>query len=278
MRRRKLFHFCCTLLVSTTILWGCAPLNKRQLTAINTFSTSVDTFSTTPLNAYQSLANVRFQRGLFFSVSLMDPSMRVQELDRLMAAQKKEIELSKKADLAFEVLSQYMRALKVLSSENKVTGLPLEIRTLGKKIDSLIVVYNELGDVSPVPQGYASVFGRFLAKGTEWSLQYAQAKQVKKLIVAGDTLVSVLMNVMIQTLMNDDLNVQIQHERMMLRQSYESYLKAGVDGHAIENDERYLRLAARLDEIQTLKLKSVQTARSIRTAHKKLLTNSPIFS
>lgn len=266
------YSLACTLFFAVFLLLNCAPLNKRQLTAVNTFAQSVDTFSCTPVKVYQALAETRLQRGLFFTVSLLDPAMRVQELDRLMAARKKDMQLSKKADVAFETVSQYMRALKILSSENKVTGLPLEIRTLGKKIDSLLIVYNELDKVQPVPQGYATIFGKFVAKGTEWGLQYAQAKQVKKLIVAGDTLVAVLMNVMLQTLMNEDLNTQILHERLMLRQSYESYLKAGVSGHAIENDQRYLLLATQLDELQNLRLKSIQTARMVRTAHRKLMT------
>lgn len=261
-----------TLLLASFLLLSCAPLNKRQLTAVSTFSQSVDSFSCTPLKVYQALAESRLQRGLFFTVTLSDPSMRVQELDRLMSAQKKDIQLSKKADIAFETISQYMRALKFLSSENRVTGVPLEIRTMGRKMDSLLMVYNELGDVRPVQTGYATLFGKFIAKGTEWTLQYAQAKHVKKLIVAGDTLIASLMNVLVETLMNEDLNTQIKHERTMLRQSYESYLKSGVDAHAIEQDERYLRLATRLEQIQELRLKSAQTARSIRNAHRKLLT------
>lgn len=259
-----------TLLILSGICVSCAPLNKRQLKAVNTFCSSADSFSSTPGKVYQGLAESRLQRGLLFTVTLTDPGMRVQELDRLMEVQKKESQLSKKADVAFEALAQYMRALKTLSSENRTSGLPLEIRTFGKKLDSLLIVYNQLGDVAQVQTGYATLFGKFLSKGSEWTLQYMQARQVKKLIVAGDTLVASLIRTMNQSLLNEDLNQQIQYERKMLRQSYESYLKSNLNGFALENDERYMKLAERLDELNLLRQKAARAATSIRTAHRKL--------
>lgn len=272
MMKKKVFLLK-SLGTSFFLIWistGCAPLNTRQLTAVTTFSQAADSFVVSQRNVYHTLAELRLQRGLFFSVTLFDPSARTLELERMISARNKEIALSKKADLAFETVSQYMRSLKMLSSTNRVTGVPLELRTLGKKIDSMLMLYNALGDVRPVPQGYATLFGKFVGRGTEWTLQYLQAKQVKQLIVNGDTLVSSLMGVMIETLMNEDLNTQIEHERRMLKQTYTAYLSSAVSGDALQNDERYVALVDKLDKLNALRLKASQTARSIKKAHNKL--------
>lgn len=251
-------------------LSSCAPLNKRQLGAVATFSQTTDSFACAPGRVYRSVAEFRMQRGLFTTATLLDPKMRTQELERMMEARDKEIQLSKKADLAFEAVSQYMRALKTLSSVHRVNGLPLEMRTLGKKIDSLLLQYNALGDVRPVPQGYATLSGKFIGRGTEWTLQYFQARHVKQWIVAGDTLVSSLMHAMQEVLLNEDLKAQLQHEREMLRQSYRSYLASGIAEPPRQSDALYLEMLNQLNELNALRLKAARTARSVRNAHAKL--------
>ena len=65
---------------------ACAPFNKRQLNAVKAFATSADSFAISPSKVYAALAEARLCRGLFFTPTLSDPAMRVQELDRLSAA------------------------------------------------------------------------------------------------------------------------------------------------------------------------------------------------
>lgn len=249
---------------------ACAPFNKRQLNAVKVFAASADSFAASPSKVYAALAEARLSRGLFFTPTLSDPTMRVQELDRLSAAFKQDVQWSKKADLSFQTLSQYMRALQMISSENRLKDPPASLRSFGRKLDSLLVEYNQLGDVKPLPVGYSSAFTRIAAQGGEWFLAYYQSKQVKKMVCAGDTLVSALMDVMIESLTAENLKNQLDYERGALRQAYQSYLKIAPGTHSYASDEQYLTMVRRLDEINELRLQSARIARSVKTAHAKM--------
>src|SRR5215203_67240 len=88
-------------------LFSCSSLTKTQLAAVNQFAQTSSNFSTYPSKILLELAAIREKRGVYFAYSLTDPELHVQRLDSVFASKKHSLQLSKKANITFQIIDKY---------------------------------------------------------------------------------------------------------------------------------------------------------------------------
>lgn len=265
------------VILSLLSLSSCASLSKGQIKAIDSFTASCDSFSKHPTLLFEEMANIRAERALWYSSSLSDPQLRVEELNSVYGAYIKDMSLAKKAGVSVEILLTYKRALKVLAGKARWEDAGREFRSLGRTLDSLVRKFNELEIVDALPLGIGKSAGRVAGYTAEVLNKRAQAKSVKGFVIQGDTLVKAVTEVLCEILASPSVNLLIENEKRGVEQNYISYLKASSpstanDGYGYIHDKRYIELKGRAEGLTSRKAGIITAVKHLARAHTKLTT------
>lgn len=135
--------------------------------------------------------------------------------------------LIRKASGYMDAFNSYVRALHSVSADARWTGIGTELRGIGSRVDSVIYRYNRLDTgYEDIPTGYAKMAGRVLAYVAEEVMQAVQGTAVKNIVIAGDTLVAVSCDSLMDILRSDAMDELIRHEKESLRDNYSAYLRS----------------------------------------------------
>lgn len=255
-------------LVCAATLSGCASLSKSQIASVEKLSVSCDSFAKYPSALFVQIAEIRSERGCYYTASLSDPLLRVKELNSLEKARKSDLALAKKMDASLEILRAYQRSLKSLSSAERYNSTGREFRSLGRGLDSLISRYNLMNIADPLPLGIGKAIGKIVGYGAELYLRNVQAKALREFVVEGDSLVMAVTSNLIGILSSDPVRELIDNEISGLEINYVSYLRSG--GGDFTGDKEYLALLHKSGNLQTLRSGTVSAAKSLSKAHNKL--------
>jgi len=219
---------------SIILLSGCASLSKTQMASVKSFASSCDSFAKYPGMLFTEMAEVRASRGCFYTASLSDPELRMQELKSINKAQYDDATLAKKMNLTFEILTAYAKVLKSLTLDERYKRPGIEVRSLGRSIDSLIKSYNLLEISDQLPLGVGKAIGKVVGYGAELWARSVQTKAVKAYVIAGDTLVAAITASVVEVLNSTQVKSLIENEEIGLDANFLSYLKSGDAIHLAE--------------------------------------------
>jgi hypothetical protein len=252
------------------ILFGsCASLTKTQIHAVNQFSKTSANFSAYPSRIMTELAEIRVKRGIYFSNSLDDPKLHIEDLDGLYNARKSDYEISAKVDITFEVIDKYAQSLLLLSSDKFATDLESQAKNFGADLDSLAGLYNSIEGVKRVPTGIGGAINQLIVFGGKQYIRSKQATEIKKFVPQADTLISVMTSNLLEFLESTNIQDLIRNEEKGVAANYLSFLRQRHP--TIENERDYLELKANIDAIKDLRDETVKATNHLRKAHKKLL-------
>jgi len=256
-------------LAVTVFLGGCASLTSTQINAVNQFARTSKNFSAYPSRIITELAEIRVKRGIYFSNSIDDPKLHLEDLDGLYTSRKSDYAISDQVDITFKVIDKYAQSLLLLSSDDYVTDLQEQAANFGGDLDSLTSRYNSLDGVKKVPTGIGGAIGKIIAFGGKQYIRSKQAEEIRKFVPQADTLVSVMTTNLLEFLQSTNIEELIRNEERGVSSNYLSFLR---QRHAaIENERDYLALRTDLDLIKQLRSETVTATRHLRKAHLKLL-------
>jgi len=260
-------------------LQGCASLSRGQMKAVESFTASGDSLSRYPGGFFEEMARLRAARGLYFSASLSDATLRVGEINAIYAGLVKDVQLANKANLSWEILGKYRSALKVLAGAARWQDAGREFRSLGRSVDSLVKRFNSLEIADAIlPMGIGKAAGRLVGYSSELLIKRAQTRAVKNFVKEGDTLVSAVVASLVETLKSPAVTALIENEKRALEQNYISYLKSfgSADSNlskppsAYNDDKDYLALKERVEKLTYLRGGVISAANRLAKAHKKI--------
>ena len=255
------------LCASILLASGCASLSKSQIKAIDSFSSSCESFSQYPVVFFKEMAEVRMERGLFFASSLNNPELRVEELTAISMGLINDLALAERCNLSMEILFKYQRALKILAGSARWQDVGVEFRSLGRNIDSLVYRYNSLEIMESLPSGVGKLAGRVAGVVAESVNKSSQLRAVKDFVTAADTLVTSLTSSLSSILSSPAVMALIQAEDRGLDLNYISYVKAGFS-----DDRGYLELRNRVESMKKMRANTTAAARRIATSHNRMVT------
>ncbi len=270
----KTFNFGRYLLISAFIvfLYGCASLSRGQLAAVKSFTDSCDSLDKYPGAFFEEMAQIRAARGLYFSASLGDAQNRLLELNSIYDGLVKDKQLAGKANLSWEILNSYQRALKILAGAARWEDASREFRTVGRKLDSLIYRYNRSDFTKNLlPTGIGRTAGRAAGITAMIFIKRAQSRAIKKFVAQGDALVSGVVFELVQALKNPQVTFLIENERKGLDINYISYLrKSGTHANSLNDDKYFLSLKERTEKLTYIRGGIISSANRLAKAHNRL--------
>lgn len=246
---------------------SCAILTEKQVGSISRMAVYSDSLASAPSVIFSKLADVRKERGFFYVATLSSSEKRVEELDAIYYANLADKKLSKKADASISVLESYLRSIKSLSSPTRWEGAGVEIRGLGRNLDSLVIKYNELGWNEEVSEGDIKEISYSVSYLAEQYLKLRQAEVLRNYLPIGDTLIELCTDQLVEVLKDESLVQLIDNEKIGLREDYLSYVELANNN----DDRRYLQLLAEIDNIEQIRLKSIRSLQSLKRAHHKIV-------
>ena len=269
----KLFYI---LLLFLALCGGCASLTESQLKTVNSLAVTADSVAAAPSALFKELAAVRMQRGLYYAASLTSAEARFRELNALAEAAIEDEKVAERTDVCVAVLNSYLRALRSISNQARWKQLGIEVRGLGSSLDSVILRFNQLDwTEKDLPQGIGKLTGKYAGLLSENYMKNRQARAVRAFVTEGDTLVALCTDALAELLRRREVEELIDNEAEGLRQNYLAYLhrvEALGQLPSVDNDRNYLELQKKLENSRRLRDKCVSGLRSLKRAHRKLLT------
>lgn len=256
------------------LMAGCSTLSKSQLKRINSFASAQDSIGTGPRAFFSILADVRQERGLIYAASLTDTETRIHELNAMAKAAVREGQASAKANICFDILSSYARALKSLSADTRWKQYGTELRGIGRNMDSLAIAYNKLDWGTIYEPGLGKELGKTGGYLTEQYMKRRQRKLVIDMLTVGDTIVTACCDALIASLKSDQFTELIDNEEQGLESDYRAYLnsmRAQDRFPEMAVDRTYLCQKARIETARSLRRQSITMLQSLRKAHKALI-------
>lgn len=261
-----------TWVLCLVILAGCSTLSKSQLKRISSFAAVQD--SLLPAAIFQTLDDVRLERGLIYSASLTDTESRIHELNSLAEATVKQEKTSAKANVCFNILSSYASALKSLSADTRWKKYGTELRGIGRNIDSVAIAYNKLDWGTLYDPGMAKNLGKTSGYLTEQYMKRRQRRLVYDVLVTGDTIVATCCDALIAGFKSADFLELIDNEEEGLENDYRAYLNSMqvLDrAPAADFDKVYLTEKAQIEKARQLRKKNISMLQSLKKAHAALV-------
>ena len=267
---KKLFY----LLGIVLVMSSCASLTKTQVNSVNQFAQTTKNFSAYPSKIMTELAEIRFDRGLFYVNALNDPDGHIKELNNVYEEKEFDYTLSKKVDITFKIIDKYSQSLVLLSSDKHVKNIEELANNFGGDIDELIATNNSIEGASKIPSGIGAAVGELVVLGGKQFVRTKQAKEIKKFVSQADALIETMTTNMLKHLQSDGIQLLIANEERGLSNNYLKFLNKRKSDKflvTIENDREYIRLKTRIDGVKKLQKQSIAATKKLRIAHKKLL-------
>lgn len=280
------------LLVVVLSISACATLSKEQIKSVEKFSNACDSFNRYPSLLFTEIAQIRFERGLFYAASLNDPANKIAELNSISKAFDTDMKLATKYDASLKILKSYSHALKVLTADGRWKSRGVEFRSLGRALDSLIIETNKLNIFQEtLPVGIAKSAAKIVAYGAETLVKNKQQKLTRSFVSQADTLVQALVEGLVQTLRDPNVSTLIENEKTGLPQNYKSFLMSNsttfshsnnivspttenrsvtLPFNSLDYDRKYLQLKERCDKLTYSRGYITSAANRLAKTHKEL--------
>jgi len=257
---------------------SCSTLSKEQLHSIEKFSNACDSFSRYPSLLFTEIAQIRLERGLFYAASLSDAQNRVEELNALHKAHSQDLQLANQYDASLKILKSYSSALKLLVSENRSKSRGVELRSVGRSLDTLVTHVNSLNLFKEaLPVGIAKSAAIMVGYGAEKLLKRKQHRLAKSFIKEADTLVQTLVASLVESLRDQNVSTLIENEKRALPANFKSYLLSREGSHTNQSPtpllyhKEYLELLKRSGQLTYSRGYITSAANRLAKSHKELL-------
>ncbi len=263
--KKVLYSLCISIIFN-----NCAPLTKTQIQSVNQFAKTTSGFSDYPGKIMVELAEIRFNRGIYYANTLTTPDIHLDELDNVYEQWKGDLLVADKVDITFKIIDKYAQSLALLSADKFAGDLEEQAKKFGVHIDTLIAINNRMEGTAKVPMGIGAAVGQLVVFGGKQYIRFKQGKEIKKFVSLADTLVGAMTNNLLEFLQSKNINELIENEEKGITSDYLSYLQQ-TQRTSIENEKDYIELKKRIYAVRRLQGQSIIATENLRKAHKKLL-------
>ena len=264
----------CTMLFLLVFMGSCASMSKAQLKRVGALAVVSDSAVAGPGSVLRLLDEVRVSRGLMYAASLSGAEARVAELNVVALGASEFGRLSEKADVCVGILESYIRALKSLSNEARWKQNGVELRGIGRGLDSLALAYSGLGFDELYEPGLAKQLGKTSGYLAEQYGKRRQLKLVRQIVAEGDSIVGTCCSLLIAALKSPEMLELIENERVGLEQDYKAYLNScsvrGVEPW-VEFDRVYVEDRLKIEASRDVRRQCITRLQAFRRAHAALL-------
>ena len=251
---------------------SCTVLSKTQKAMAQRLSISADTVVSAPIRMFETLAEVRLERSLFYASTLTGATAHFSEVDMIADAAEKEQKRLSKYGVYINALNSYIRAIQSLSSDTRWKGIGTEVRGIGNNLDSILLYYDRIFSDS-LSLGYFKIAGKAGGYISEELTKGHQAKLLKEFMTKGDSIVSICCDSLIAVLKSDALIELIDNEETALKYDYSRFLEFATPKPEIliEYDRRYVHLSASMTTVKSLRTQCCRGLKAFQKAHSSLV-------
>lgn len=202
MKNGKVFY---VLIIAAAGLQSCA-LTKSQLYEVNRFAVASRNFSAYPGTILKTVNDVHVRSLLYNANSTSTDSTHVNDLKQISGFKAVADSISPRFDISFKLINQYGQALAALTSASPVNKLDSSTIGLGPGLDSLSSDLTKIDKKVKLPTGIGQIIGEAISFFGKLYIQSQQAKEIKKCVAKGDTLVNTVTTEIIHFLTDSSIS------------------------------------------------------------------------
>jgi hypothetical protein len=258
------------------LLPGCASLTNSQIDEIHTYATLLQNYSDYPSHVLEEFIDLKYDvdlcnSGTFGFASVNGKIWQVY-LDKKAALTK-----AKRLDVSIRVIQAYAVAISNLSSSDLSDNLDKPSQKLGENTDTLISTYNSQA-TNKLPKGVGKLLGDVVLFSGKTLVKDRQAKELKKFILQGDTLISIITEAINKDLNEIVLQSWIPGIKNTLASNHQNLLenlnpKGDYTAYiATQYNKEVGQYIVRIDKLEEMTKKTIQSVSEVQKAHKRLLT------
>lgn len=255
---------------------ACASLSKSQLKSIQSYAGLLKENAEFPSVAINECINLKFDIELLNSGTFSD-SLVNKKLWMSYKGKEEALKKALKADLTVKIIAHYATALYDLSSPKPIEALSQSSENLGKNIDKLIGQYNSLAVGKNLPEGIGPLVSGAISMAGKQFVRAKQAREIKKLILAGDTLIGILSDnlaVELERLLIKEwipalkADLAIRQENLLANLNPKGDYKAY---YATQYNKEIAAIIVRIDNLEQLTGEVLKVTRKIKKAHAQIV-------
>jgi len=190
------------IIFALLMLASCNVLTNGQIKNINAFATCANNYTYFPSQVFQKRADLHLNNELLEASQFTDADRIAKRVNSAREHYHAVMQLSDKFDLSLKLLQQYAVLLSKLSSDSYITDLTTSTNDLNDNLSNLVNTYNLTAETKlPVAVGQQIsnvilIVGKRITKNR-------QARELKKFIPAGNSLIKATVNNLVEVLDTD---------------------------------------------------------------------------
>jgi hypothetical protein len=251
---------------------SCAVLSESQHKNIKKLSVLGSDAAKCPSVMVEKMAQVRLERGLFYSSSLSSQESHIAELKSLAEAESEDMKLAEKFDAGIGFLNSYLYALRSLASDGRWEDYGVEMRSIGRSLSSSLEEINSLEWFdTELPSEISKAAAFSAASVAESYMKRRQMHFLRDFIERGDTLVGICVDSMVSVLRSERMVGLIENERCGLEDNYRIFLKTFPAGSvSFVYDRVFVLNLRRIDEVEKIRRSCISSLNAFKRAHSKV--------
>ncbi len=198
------------LYIFTIILASCSQLSKTQKSVFTDFAASAKTFSGSPKVLLSTSQSCIYNYEQFEAANAGNFQTMIGYLNKASKDYYGTSDYSTRLDISFQLMSSYFQALLDLMNVDTASGLNSNISTLGLNIDSLSSKAHQISLLKSNIIGFGTIAAQLAQFVGKAKIRHKELIYMQNFTAKGDILVKELMvaldNIVIRSLLNDDLN------------------------------------------------------------------------
>ncbi|MDD5672835.1 MAG: hypothetical protein PHC61_01610 [Chitinivibrionales bacterium] len=256
---------------------SCASLSTTQVASVNSYAALLQENAAYPRGIVREFISLKYDIEQL-NAGAVSPALVNEKLWNSYNGKSEALKKSYRANVGLNVLADYAAALNRLSGPNLFKTLQEPALSTGKNLDKLLREYDTLFD-QKIPVGIGNLMAQGLLAGTAIGIKNRQAKELKRYVDEGDTLVSVLTQAVAHELDSLVVTLWLPALKLDLKTNQEELLKnLNPKGdytvyYATQVDKEVAALIGRIDNLEQLTHKTITALGKIRAAHKELMQN-----
>jgi hypothetical protein len=258
--------------------FSCTSLSKSQLKSIESYAGLLKENSEFPSVAISECINLKFDIELLNSGTFAD-TLANEKLWKSFLGREEALKKAHKADLTLKIIKQYAVSLYNISSPKSVEALSEASEQLGKNMEKLIEQYNSLSAENKIPEDIGTLVSNAISLAGKQIIRAKQAREIKKLITAGDTLVGILTDnlaVELEKLLIKDwipalkADLATRQENLLANINQKGDYKAY---YATQYNKEIGAIIERIHNLEQLSREVIKSTRKIKNAHAQIVEN-----
>jgi len=254
--------------VVPVFMMGCAVLSHSQLKTIHTFASAAEKYPVFPGDVVKRAQELHFNNNILEASALGDSGLAMPSLRKTIAEYDTGIAYARRMNVSLHLIERYAALLAQLSSDSYYSDFGENTKDLCGTLGSAVDSFN--ARMAPqLPPSIGAVLVQVIKIAGTGIIRVKQAKALRKIIPAGDTIIQTIKNDL-AGVFNGDLKQLLDIYRQNFENDFQLIILANPARIQYSSLHMYAATTADFTAVELLRQKCLRLISKMAAAHQEI--------